>query len=46
MITVRLCSGKRVQRRFLKQDSVQKLYDYVKTIPHETMGFEEEGSKF
>lgn len=40
-LTFRVPSGTRVTRRFLRSDTVQVLYDYVKTIiEDEAMGFE------
>lgn len=39
-------SGKRFTRRFLKTDSIKKVYDYVRTLPDEDLGFDDPNSQF
>ena len=45
-IFFRLANGGRVSRRFHKNDQVQTLYDYLRTIPEDQMGLEESESQF
>jgi len=37
-------TGKRFNRRFHKTDKVSLLYDYVRTLVHEDLGFDDENS--
>ena len=39
-------SGKRFQRRFLKTDSVKVLYDYVRTLEEDDLGFDDPSNDF
>ena len=39
-------SGKRFNRRFLKGNSVKMLYDYVRTLEEDDLGFEDPSSEF
>ena len=39
-------TGKRVSRRFLKGDSIQLLYNFVRTLDEEVLGFEDPASEF
>ena len=39
-------SGKRFQRRFLKTDSVKLLYDYVRTLEEDDLGFDDPSNEF
>ena len=39
-------SGKKFSRRFLKTDTVKLLYDYVRTIEEDDLGFDEPNSEF
>ena len=34
-------TGKRFTRRFLKTDTAQMLYNYVRTLPDEDLGFDD-----
>ncbi len=45
-ITLRVPSGQRIVRRFLKSDTVGTLYDYVRTLNYIEMGFETPGCDF
>ena len=39
-------SGKRITRRFLKTDSIQTLYNFVRTLPEEDLGFDNPDADF
>ena len=39
-------TGKRFNRRFLKTDKVGLLYNYVRTLPDEDLGFDDANSQF
>lgn len=39
-------SGKRFTRRFLKTDKVDVLYNYVRTLADEDLGFDDHNSQF
>lgn len=45
-IAFRAPSGKRITRRFLKTDSIKVLYDYLRTVGGEALGFDNEDSDF
>lgn len=32
--------NERIQRRFLKDDKIERLYDFIDTLPQEDIGFE------
>lgn len=39
-------TGKRFSRRFLKTDAVSMLYNYVRTLADEDLGFDDANSQF
>jgi len=39
-------TGKRFTRRFLKTDTTQMLYNYVRSLADEDLGFDDENSQF
>ena len=39
-------TGKRFNRRFLKTDTVAMLYNYVRTLADEDLGFDDANSQF
>ena len=39
-------SGKRFTRRFLKTDTVKLLYDYVRTLEEDDLGFDDPSNDF
>lgn len=46
LITLRLPSGQRVTRRFLRTDKVEEVYLYVTSLGQDQLGFENAAASF